>query len=206
MNYTELNSNDLLSRIAGPFQAAALMERYQSLSALARADENELMQIPGVGEAKAAAIKSAFSLAQKMSHEVTAVPPLLDTPDKIADLLREEFRLQTVETLYVVLLNTRCRLIKYHKISNGTLNTLLVHPREVFRSAIVANAASLTLAHQHPSGCCDPSPEDIRITRDLIRAGQLLKIEVLDHVIMGERTTERPQDWISLRAQGYFYV
>jgi DNA repair protein RadC len=206
MNYNDLNSNELLSHIAGSTQATALMERYESLTALARADESELMQIPGVGAAKAAALKSAFSLAQKLSQETTTEPPLLDTPERIANLLREELRLLTVETLVVVLLNTRRRLIKYVRISNGTLDTLLVHPREVFRPAIAANAAALALVHQHPSGNCEPSPADISTTRDLIRAGQLLKIEVVDHIILGARTTERPKDFFSLRENGFFYA
>lgn len=205
MNYTTLNSNELLAHITGESQAAALMERYESLTALARADEDELMQVPGVGAAKAATIKSALTLAAKLSQEAIAEPPLLDSPDKIANLLREELRLQPTETFIAVLLNTRRRLIKYVQISNGTLDTLLVHPREVFRHAITANAAAIALAHNHPSGCADPSSSDIACTRDLIRAGQLMKIEVLDHVILGQRTTERPKDWCSLRELGYFY-
>lgn len=207
MNYNELNSNDLLAHIAGPFQANALMERYESLTALARADEHELMQIRGVGAAKAAAIKSAFTLALKLSREVHAEPPLLDTPDKIANLLREEMRLQTVETLFVVLLNTRRKLIKYVRLADGILDTILVHPREVFRAALTGNASAVAIAHCHQSGG-DPTPSeaDIKVTRDLIRAGQLMKIELLDHIILGRQTTERPQDYFSMREHGYFQV
>ena len=205
MNYTTLNSNELLSHITGSTQAAALMERYESLTALARADEYELMQVPGVGMAKAAALKSAFTLALKLSQEANAEPPLLDTPDRIAALLREELRLQTVETLIVVLLNTRRKLIKYVRVADGTLDTILVHPREVFRPAIAANAAAIVLVHCHQSGG-DPTPSeaDIKVTRDLIRAGQLMKIELLDHVIIGRQTTERSKDYASLRELGYF--
>ena len=87
----------------------------------------------------------------------------------------------------------------------GTLDTLLVHPREVFKAAIAANAAAVVLAHNHPSGDPTPSEADIKVTRDLIRAGQLLKIEVLDHVIIGRATPERPKDYASLRELGYFY-
>ena len=201
-----LNSNELLAHITGSPQAAALMEKYESLTALARADEHELMQVPGVGIAKAAALKSAFTLALKLSQEVNVEPPMLDTPEKIAALLREELRLQTVESLIVVLLNTRRRLIKYVRVADGTLDTLLVHPREVYRTAISANAAAIVLVHSHPSGG-DPTPSnaDVKVTRDLIRAGQLLKIELLDHVIIGRQTTERPKDFSSLRELGYFY-
>jgi len=178
MNYTTLNSNELLANIAGTPQAMALMDQYQSLTALARADENDLMQVPGVGAAKAAAIKSAFTLALKMSQESVAEPPLLDTPEKIANLMREEFRLRTVEALFAILLNTRKKLLKYVKIADGTLDTVLVHPREVFRAAIAANAAAIVLVHNHNM---DPSPSeaDIKTTRDLLRAGQLMKIELV---------------------------
>lgn len=131
--------------------------------------------------------------------------PLLDNPQSIADLLREEMRVQSVETLYVVLLNVRRRLIKAIKISQGTLDTLLAHPREVFRAAIIYNAAALAVAHNHNSGNSSPSEADIRVTRDLIRAGQLLRIEVVDHVILGSRTLENPKDYASLRELGYFY-
>lgn len=205
MNYTTLNSNELLANIAGASQALALMDQYQSLTALARADENDLMQVPGVGAAKAAAIKSAFTLALKMSQESVAEPPLLDTPEKIANLMREEFRLRTVEALFAILLNTRKKLIKYVKIADGTLDTVLVHPREVFRAAIAASAAAIVLVHNHHM---DPSPSeaDIKTTRDLMRAGQLMKIELVDHVIIGRQTTERTKDWASLRELGYFYA
>jgi DNA repair protein RadC len=79
----------------------------------------------------------------------------------------------------------------------------LVHPREVFKSAIALNAAALVLAHNHPSGDPTPSEADIKITRDLIRAGQILKIEVLDHLILGRRTAERLKDYVSLKELGY---
>jgi len=105
----------------------------------------------------------------------------------------------------VVLLNVRRRLIKAIKISQGTLDALLVHPREVFRAAIIYNAAALAVAHNHNSGNSSPSEADIRVTRDLIRAGQLLRIEVVDHVILGSRTLENPKDYASLRELGYFY-
>jgi len=104
-----------------------------------------------------------------------------------------------------VLLNTRRRLIRVEAISQGTLDTLLVHPREVFKCAINAGAASIILVHNHPSGDPTPSEADIKVTRDLIRAGQLLKIEVVDHIILGKANSERLRDYVSLRELGYFY-
>ena len=110
-----------------------------------------------------------------------------------------------VETFQILLLNTRRRLIRVEQVSQGTLDTILVHPREVFKSAIAARAAALVLAHNHPSGDPTPSEADIKVTRDLIRAGQLIKIEVIDHIILGRATMERPKDYSSLRELGYFY-
>ena len=93
----------------------------------------------------------------------------------------------------------------HHFVSTGTLDTLLVHPREVFRAAVIGSAAALVCAHNHPSGDPSPSEADIKITRDLIRAGQLLKIEVLDHVVIGLPSPENPRGFVSLRELGYFY-
>jgi len=185
--------------------AQQLLAKFGTLDGLARAPLEELRQVKGVGRDKAVTLKAAFTLARKMAAEMRAEAPLLDTPERIADLLREESRPQDVEQFRVVLLNTRRRLIGLETISQGTLDTLLVHPREVFKRAIAANASAVVLVHNHPSGDPTPSEADIKVTRDLIRAGQLLKIEVLDHVIIGRRTTERQKDYLSLRELGYFY-
>ena len=156
------------------------------------------------GQAKATAIRSAFLLAQRLSQESYRESPLCDTPERVADLLREPNRLYTVEHFQVVCLNTRRRLIAVENIAQGILDQVLVHAREVFSVAIAKKSAAIILAHNHPSGITEPSEADIRVTRDLIRAGQLLKIEVLDHVILGARTPERPRDYCSLRELGYF--
>jgi proteasome lid subunit RPN8/RPN11 len=103
-----------------------------------------------------------------------------------------------------LMVNTRRRLIRVEQVSQGLLDTILVHPREVFNSAIAARAAAIVLVHNHPSGDPTPSEADIKVTRDLIRAGQLLKIEVLDHVILGCATVDRLKDYSSLRELGYF--
>jgi DNA repair protein RadC len=100
----------------------------------------------------------------------------------------------------------RRRPIGLEVISNGTLDTILVHPREVFRPAVILSAAAIILCHNHPSGDPEPSAADIKVTRELIRAGQVLKIEVLDHIILGRASTERPYDYASLRELGHFYT
>ena len=150
---------------------------------------------------------AAFALAHQMAKELQDESPVLDNPINVVALLRAKNLVKNVETLQVLLLNTRRRLIRIAEdITDGTIDTLLVHPREVFRSAIAANAAAIVLAHNHPSGDPTPSEADIKVTRDLIRAGQLLKIEVLDHVIIGRATPERQKDYVSLRELGYFYA
>ncbi len=184
--------------------AHQLLARFGTLEALARAPLDELRQTKGVGRDKAISLKAAFTLAQRLTRELPQEAPMLDTPERIADLLREENRFYEVEHFQVILLNTRRKLIRVEQISQGTLDTILVHPREVFKLAIAANAAAVVLAHNHPSGDPTPSEADIKVTRDLIRAGQLLKIDVLDHIIIGRRTTERLKDYVSLRELGYF--
>jgi len=185
--------------------AEELLANYDYLSDLAQATREEIQQIPGIGRDKAVTLSAAFELARRMAEEKRGEKPLLDTPDKITDLLREETRHLTAEQFFVVLLNSRRRLIRVEKLSQGTLDTLLVHPRDVFRAAILARAAAVVLAHNHPSGDPAPSEADIRVTRDLIRAGQIMKIEVLDHVILGHRLEGRERDFLSLRELGYFH-
>ena len=182
-----------------------LVSKYGSLHALALATVDELKKEPGVGPDKAATLVAAFALAKRMEEERREDSPVLDNPQTVVNFMRETNRLKGVEEFQVLLLNTRKRLIRVDVISQGTLDTILVHPREVFRAAITGNAASIVLVHNHPSGDPTPSEADIKVTRDLIRAGQLLKIEVLDHVIIGRATEQRTKDYASLKELGYFY-
>lgn len=182
-----------------------LIHRFGSLQGLAQASLTDLQTVRGVGRDKAVTLAAGFALARKMAEELRQEGPTLDTPERIAELMREGCRHYEVEHFQAVLLNTRRKLIRVEHVSQGTLDTILVHPREVFKTAIAANAAAVVLVHNHPSGDPTPSEADIKVTRDLIRAGQLLKIDVLDHVIIGRATQERPKDYVSLRELGYFY-
>lgn len=181
-----------------------ILGKYGSLQALGQASLKELQSVKGIGPDKAVTLLAAFTLARKMADELRNESPLLDTPESVARLLREQNRRAEVETFQIVLLNTRRRLIDVREVSQGTLDTLLIHPREVFKHPIERNAAAVVLAHNHPSGDPTPSEADIKVTRDLIRAGQLLKIDVLDHIILGHATQERAKDYVSLRELGYF--
>jgi DNA repair protein RadC len=130
---------------------------------------------------------------------------LCDTPDRAADYWKlhvatNPYFNPECECFAVLILNTRRRVKGFQMISIGTLDTILVHPREVFRGAVIAAAAAIIIMHNHPSGEPQPSEADIKVTRDLIRAGKLLKIEVLDHVIVGKPSH------CSLRELGYFSI
>lgn len=134
-----------------------------------------------------------------------------DTPDRVVSFIlstctHAESWNQEVENLVVIMLNTRRVITSWAYISSGTLDTLLVHPREVFRPAIAMAASAIILAHNHPSGDPSPSEADIRVTRDLVRAGQILKIDVLDHLVVAgqSRLAAGTRPYVSLRELGYF--
>ena len=183
--------------------AESLLQRFGNLESVARAPWEQLRG-PGIGRDKALALKSAFALAKRLSEELRNESPVLDHPEAVAAILRDDTISAPVERLQVLLVNTRRRLLRVETVAEGLLDQILVHAREVFRPAIVAGAHAIILAHNHPSGDPSPSEADIRVTRDLIRAGNLLKIELLDHLILGRRTQERPRDFVSLRELGYW--
>ena len=184
---------------------AQLIQKFGSLQALARAAVDDLCKVRGIGRDKAVTLLAAFTLARNMAEELQRESPVLDNPEAVVALVKAQNLVAGVERLQALLLNTRRRLIRVEEITEGTVDTLLVHAREVFRSAIAANASAIVLVHNHPSGDPTPSEADIKVTRDLIRAGQLLKIEVLDHVIIGRASPERSKDYASLKELGYFY-
>lgn len=144
-----------------------------------------------------------YKLVSLRECPLPAEMQLCDTPDKVVDYWNAAIKSSPLfnsecECFFALLLNTRRRVKAHVLVAHGTLDTILVHPREVFRAAITAGAAAVVLAHNHPSGEATPSEADIKVTRDLIRAGQLLKIDVVDHVIIGNGQRA------SLRELGYF--
>ncbi len=183
-----------------------LIKKFGTLQSLARASVTDLQCIKGIGRDKAVTLVAAFSLAVKMAKEIQSESPVLDNPEIVVELLRAQNLVKNAETLQVLLLNTRHKLIDVREISDGTRDTILVDPGAIFKIAIAAGAAAIVLVHNHPSGDPSPSEADIKTTRDLIRAGKLLKIEVLDHVIIGRATPERPKDYASLRELGHCAV
>jgi DNA repair protein RadC len=171
--------------------AQDLLAQYGSLIQLARAPAVELAKYHGVGQAKAVQLSAAFGLGARLASE-KALGGVLDTPELIYQLLWQEFRLLDRESLRVVLLDTRYRLIAVREVSRGTVNESLAHPREIFKPAITHSAYAFVLAHNHPSGDPSPSDADLRLTRKVGEAARLLQIQMLDHLICGAANNGKP--------------
>jgi DNA repair protein RadC len=182
--------------------AQELLRQFKSLDEVARAPLETLAEIKGMGETKAIQLKAAFELARRLSESSRGKQPVINSPEDAAAVMREEMRTLDREEFRVLLLNTKNALIRIAGVSRGSLNASIVEPREVFKDAIAASAASMILVHNHPSGDPTPSSEDIAITKRLVKAGELLNITVLDHVILGHRTTGRDHDFVSLKELG----
>ena len=163
---------------------AELVRQFGTLSALSQATLEELQTIKGIGRDKAIALQSAFPLARRMAAEIREAAPVLDTPESVANFLREECRPYEVEHFYAIFVNTRRRLIRKVHLPNGTLDAAIVHPRDVFRHAVAANASAVILVHNHPSGDPTPSQADIDMTQEVADAAETLGIVLHDHIII----------------------
>jgi len=152
---------------------------------LARSSLAELCRVPGIGPAKAARIKAAVEIGRRLSRP-GVTHPAVRSPADVAGLVMEELRHLEHERFEIILLSTRNRVLGRHIISVGGLNGSVVHPRDIFKEAVRRCAAAVILVHNHPSGDPSPSAEDVDITRRLRQAGELLGIEVLDHIIVGD--------------------
>jgi DNA repair protein RadC len=147
---------------------------------------HELMRVNGIGEAKACILLAAVELGRRIGQVRNPGRPMISSPADVERLLRRRIANLDRENFVVVLLNTKNEVIETSTVSVGTLGASLVHPREVFKPAVRASAASVILAHNHPSGKVEPSREDREVTRRLGEAAGILGIEVLDHVIVGD--------------------
>ena len=161
-----------------------LLHVFGSLESLSRASVQELSKIKGIGPAKAVELRAAFTLGARLSRSA-AETRSAETPQDIYRLLGEEMRLLDHESVRVILLNTKLKVLGIEEITRGTLNESLFHPREAFRPAIGRQAYGVVLVHNHPSGDPAPSVADRRITRQLQQAAELLQIRLMDHVIIG---------------------
>ena len=164
--------------------ARELLDRYKSLKGLFFRSPSELTTIKGIGPAKAAILSAAFELVRRIQSEKNTDKPYFKRAFDVANHFLPLMRDLRKEVFKVLLLNRANRLIKEVFISEGTLDASIVHPREVFREALLEPAAGVILIHNHPSGNPTPSEEDLRITKQLVEAGRLLGIRVIDHIIL----------------------
>ncbi len=176
--------------------AALLLTKSGGLLGLAESSVEELCLIKGLGPAKVAQLKAAIELGRRLSAEVAGPRQVIKSPMDVYNLLKEKMRYCDREHFVAVFLNTKHYVITVETVSVGSLNSSLVHPRELFKNSIKRSAAALILAHNHPSGDPTPSVEDIEITRRLGEVGNIIGIQVLDHIVIGENT------FISLKDQG----
>jgi len=174
---------------------AALLEEHGSLAGLRRAGLAGLRQ-SGLSPRRAARLVAALDLAAAVQAERAQTRPQMTTPADAARLLVPEMSLLESEQMRVLLLNTKNRLIADVTLYNGTVSACQIRVGEIFREAVRYNATSLILVHNHPSADPTPSPEDVAITREVIRAGRLLNVEVLDHLVVAG------SDYTSLRERG----
>lgn len=177
--------------------AGVILKQCGSLRNLLDMSMEELTSISGIGPAKALQLRAGIELGRRITKSRLGDAATVRKPQDAADIVMEELRYLKKEHFVCLFLNTKNHIIARETLSMGTLNASLVHPREVFRAAIKYNSASIICAHNHPSGDPSPSPEDISLTKRLADAGQLVGIEVLDHLVIGDG------QFVSLKEQGY---
>jgi len=175
--------------------AERLLVQYKGLDGLARASFAQLCAEKGLGPAKAAQVKAALELGRRLLVAAPYERPAVRSPADAAALVLLEMAALEQEHLRVILLDTRNRVIAISEVYKGSVNTSLIRVAEVFRDAIRHNCAAVIIVHNHPSGDPTPSPEDVAVTKQIVEAGKLLDIEVLDHLVIGQRR------YVSLKEQ-----
>jgi len=189
-----VGDNELLAIVLGHGAARAsalelanlVLDAAGGLHGLARATPDDLRRIPGIGRARAAQLLAAIEAGRRTLVRGRRDRAQMLCARDVAELVIPQFGTRPVEQFGVVLLDTKHRVLRVSIVSVGTLDASVVHPREVFREAIGGGAAAIVLFHNHPSGDPRPSEEDVRLTKRLLAAGQLMGIDVLDHVIISE--------------------
>ena len=187
----EKNATQLSREILGYFE-----EGSSDLSALHRLTREDLMSIPGIGEVKAVKILSLAEISRRLVRERTAQRLVFSSPDSVAEYYMEELRHLETETAVLVMLDNRLALLREEIISRGTVNCALLSPREVFMRALRWGAVNIMLLHNHPSGDPTPSQADLEITERICRAGNILGIHLIDHLVIGDL------NYVSLRECG----
>lgn len=176
-----------------------LLKEFNGLSGLAKAGFGDLAGVKGIGQAKTAQLKAALELGRRLLLTAPDARPQISSPSDAANLLMLEMGHLEQEHLRTLLLDTKNRVLGSPTVYVGNVNASIIRVAEIFREAIRTNATSLIVAHNHPSGDPTPSPEDIQVTRQIVEAGILLDIEVLDHLIIGH------QQYTSLKAENLWF-
>jgi len=176
--------------------ASRLLARHGGIPGLAKVSLSELVKEHGVGMAKATQLQAAMEIGRRLILAAPEEKPQIRSPSDVATMLMAELGHREQEHFWTLFLDTRNRVLGSEPVYKGSLNQSQIRVAEVFREAIRRNCAAVIVAHNHPSGDPSPSPEDIAVTRDLVAAGRLLGVEVLDHLVIGQ------QRWISLRERG----
>jgi len=171
--------------------ARLLLSQFEGLKGIEAASPAELENIKGIGPAKALELVAAFNLGKRFTQESLSQQKL-DSPELIYKLLGDEMRMLRTESLRVVLLDTRYRLMRIESVSVGSMNESIAHPREIFRPAITYSAYAVIVVHNHPSGDPSPSQTDHSLTRRLAEAAELLQIKLLDHIVVGAPANSSP--------------
>jgi DNA repair protein RadC len=190
-----LGDNELLALVLGSGSRArdvldvanAVLEQRGGLYGLTRSTAADLCAIAGVGPARAAQVLAAVELGRRTLVRTHADRPRLNTPRQLASHLLPQHGSRPVEQFGIVLLDTKHRLLQIRLVSSGSLDSTVAHPREVFRDAIAGRAAAIVLFHNHPSGDPQPSADDVALTARLVEAGQVIGIDVLDHLILADQ-------------------
>ncbi len=165
-----------------------ILDRFKGLRGMQSASFLELSQERGIGRAKAAQIQAAIELGNRLSRERPIERVIINSPEEAANLIRYEMAGLDHEEIWTMLLDTRNKLIEVKHVYVGSLNSAFARTAEIFKQAILANAAGIILAHNHPSGDPNPSPEDIAMTRNLVQAGRMLDIDLVDHLVIAADT------------------
>ena len=199
-----LGDNELLALVLGTGSrgrdvldvANRLLEHAGGLHGLTRIGASELRHVAGIGRARAAQVMAAVELGRRSLVRGVAERPRLNTPRQLAGYLLPQYGARAVEQFGIVMLDTKHRVIRVKIVSVGSLDSTVVHPREVFREAALASAAAIVLFHNHPSGDPTPSHDDFLLTTRMVNAGDVMGIDVIDHLILAD------QRYISLAESG----
>jgi len=176
-----------------------LLSKFGNLKGVANASIEELTEIKGIGQAKAAQIKAAAELSKRLESPIAeGENPVVKSPEDVANIVRSRLKGKKKEHFLVLCLDTRNRLINCKPVSVGSLDTSIVHPREAFKEAVSSCAASVIFVHNHPSGDTEPSKEDVELTKRLAKAGEIMGIDVLDHIIVCDK------NYLSLKGRNLF--